>query len=174
MDIKSACTASNGYCSYPQMSGKIEAEFNKALERDRNGKFKAVNDLFYEQMRSGIKLSRLKIYIAQLLSDVTMKDEVSEEISELKKVRKNISSIITTNYDTLVESIFEFNPLVGNDILLSNPYGSVYKIHGCIKDISKIIITEEDYKRFDEQYELIRAQMLSLFIHNPIIFWDTM
>lgn len=170
LDIKSACTTPNGYCSYSQMSSKIEDEFNKALEKDRNGKFKAVNDLFYEKMRSGIKLSRLKIYIAQLLSDVTIKEEVSEEISELKKVRKNISSIITTNYDTFVESIFEFNPLVGNDILLSNPYGSVYKIHGCINDISKIIITEEDYKRFDEQYELIRAQMLTLFIHNPIIF----
>lgn len=85
LDIKSSCTASNGYCSYPQMSGKIEAEFNKALEHDRNGKFKAVNDLFYEQMRSGIKLSRLKIYIAKLLSDVTIKDGVSDEIDELKK-----------------------------------------------------------------------------------------
>lgn len=170
LDIKSACTTPNGYCSYSQMSSKIETKFNDALEKDRNGKFKAVNDLFYQKMRLNVKLSRLKIYIAQLLSDVTIKEELSEEISELKKVRKNISSIITTNYDTLVESIFEFNPLVGNNILLSNPYGSVYKIHGCINDISQIIITEEDYKRFDEQYELIRAQMLSLFIHNPIIF----
>ncbi|MFC6996925.1 SIR2 family protein [Rufibacter roseus] len=33
-----------------------------------------------------------------------------------------------------------------------------------------MIITEEDYKGFDEKYELIRAQLLSLFIHNPIIF----
>lgn len=82
LDIKSACTTPNGYCSYSQMSSKIEDEFNKALEKDRNGKFKAVNDQFYEKMRLGIKLSRLKIYIAQLLSDVTIKEEVSEEISE--------------------------------------------------------------------------------------------
>jgi hypothetical protein len=54
--------------------------------------------------------------------------------------------------------------------LLSNPYGSVYKIHGCVSDIQNIIITEEDYERFDKRYELIRAQLLSLFIHNPIIF----
>ena len=33
-----------------------------------------------------------------------------------------------------------------------------------------IIITEEDYKTFDKKYELIRAQLLSLFVHNPIIF----
>lgn len=170
LDIKSSCTAANGYCSYPQMASKIENVFNKTLEQDRNGKFKAVNDQFYDSMRSGVKLSRLKIYIANILSDITIKDGVQDEISELKKVRKNISSIITTNYDTFIESVFEFNSLVGNDILLSNPYGAIYKIHGCVNDISKIIITEEDYKRFDEQYELIRAQMLSLFIHNPIIF----
>ncbi|HFO2892784.1 TPA: SIR2 family protein, partial [Escherichia coli] len=81
-----------------------------------------------------------------------------------------IGSIITTNYDQLVENIFEFNPLIGNSILLSNPYGSVYKIHGCVSDPNNIIITGEDYANFDNKYELIRAQLLSIFIHNPIIF----
>ncbi|MEJ6062960.1 SIR2 family protein, partial [Aliivibrio salmonicida] len=52
----------------------------------------------------------------------------------------------------------------------SNPYGSVYKIHGCCIDPSKVIITEEDYSQFNDKYELIRAQLLSIFIHNPIIF----
>lgn len=170
LDIKSKCTDSNGYCSYAQIASKIEIEFNTALENDRNGKFRIINDTFYEQMRQGVNLSRFKIYIAKLLSKLEFKGGVQEEIDELKKARKNIASVITTNYDTLAETIFEFNPLVGNDILLSNPYGAVYKIHGCVNDVSKIIITEDDYKRFDEQYELIRAQMLSLFIHNPIIF----
>lgn len=70
----------------------------------------------------------------------------------------------------MIEEMFSFNPLIGNDILLSNPYGSVYKIHGCISAPDKIIITEKDYCEFNEKYELIRAQLLSLFIHNPIIF----
>uniref|UniRef100_UPI0013D5EB21 SIR2 family NAD-dependent protein deacylase n=1 Tax=Klebsiella pneumoniae TaxID=573 RepID=UPI0013D5EB21 len=92
------------------------------------------------------------------------------ELAELKKIRKNVGSVITTNYDGLVEDVFSFEPLVGNDILLSNPYGSVYKIHGCNKDPSKIIITEYEYSHFYNKYELIRAQLLSIFIHNPIIF----
>ena len=54
--------------------------------------------------------------------------------------------------------------------MLSNPYGSIYKIHGCITRPDKIIITEEDYQEFEIRYELIRAQLLSFFIHNPIIF----
>lgn len=170
LDLKAKCTQPNGYCPFDQVASKIEECFNTALENDRNGKFKDINDSFYEYMRNGITLSRFKIYIAQLVGDLTFKDGADEELVELKRARKNIGSIITTNYDQLIEKVFEFNPLVGNDILLSNPYGSIYKIHGCVTDISKIIITAEDYKKFDEQYELIRAQMLSIFIHNPIIF----
>lgn len=170
LDIKAKCTQPNGYCPFDQVATEIEEEFNTTLEKNRNGNFKEINDIFYENMRNGITLSRFKIYIAKLVGDLTLKEGIEEELNELKRARKNIGSIITTNYDQLIEKIFEFNPLVGNDILLSNPYGAIYKIHGCVTDISKIIITAEDYKKFDEQYELIRAQMLSIFIHNPIIF----
>lgn len=169
LDIKASCI-DEGACQFDKIASKIEFEFNSALGRDRNGKFKEVNDIFYERMRAGVTLSRFKIYIAKLFSDFEINNDLSEEISELKKTRKNISSIITTNYDMFIEHIFEFNPLIGNDILLSNPYGSIYKIHGCVSDVSKIIITAEDYEQFDKRYELIRAQLLSLFIHNPIIF----
>ncbi len=137
---------------------------------DRNGKFKDVNDVFYQEMEANNNLSRLKIYISKLLGALEFREEKEEEIAELKKVRKNIGSIITTNYDCLIENVFGFQPLVGNDILLSNPYGSVYKIHGCNSQPLKIIITSDDYVKFNEKYELIRAQLLSIFIHNPIIF----
>lgn len=170
LDIKAKCTQPNGYCPLDQVASILEREFNQALEIDRDGKFKAINDIFYEQMREGITLSRFKIYISKLVGDLTYKADVNGELDELKKARKNIGSIITTNYDCLLEDIFGFNPLIGNNILLSNPYGSIYKIHGCITDVSKMIITAEDYIQFDERYELIRAQMLSMFIHNPIIF----
>ncbi|HCT3601395.1 TPA: SIR2 family protein, partial [Klebsiella pneumoniae] len=91
-----------------------------------------------------------------LVEKLSYREEKKEELAELKKIRKNIGSVITTNYDGLVEDVFGFEALVGNDILLSNPYGSVYKIHGCNKDASKIIITEDDYSHFDNKYELIR------------------
>ena len=87
-----------------------------------------------------------------------------------KRLDTIIGSIVTTNYDKLIENLFEFNPLIGNQILLSNPYGSIYKIHGCISQPDKIVLTSEDYNKFNTSYELIRAQLLSLFIHNPIIF----
>ena len=121
-------------------------------------------------MKQGTNISRFKIYLAELLKDTETKKSALPEITELKKARKNISSVITTNYDCMIEQMFSFNPLIGNNILLSNPYGSVYKIHGCVSQPDKIIITESDYDEFNRKYELIRAQLLSLFIHNPIIF----
>ena len=158
----------DGNYRYDKMATDIEREFDAELKKDRNGKFKHVNDVFYNNMSKGIVVSRFKIYISEIFSELKYRD--NSEIVELKKARKNISSIITTNYDKMIEDIFGFSPLIGNDILLSNPYGSVYKIHGCVSQPDKIIITESDYSKFNEKYELIRAQLLSLFIHNPIVF----
>lgn len=169
LDIKSQC-GNNGKYIYEKIASLLEKDFNDHLQSDRNGKFKSVNDVFYENMEKGINLSRFKIYIALILSELNFRDNMQDEIVEFKRTRKNISSIITTNYDKLVEDIFDFDPLVGNKILLSNPYGSVYKIHGCVSDPLRIIITDDDYKNFENKYELIRAQLLSMFIHNPIIF----
>ena len=160
----------DGKFQYEEIAEDLQSRFDKALENEPDGRFKEINDRFFENMRAGNTLSRFKIYISTLLSQLNYKDNSNTELSELKKARKNVGSIITTNYDKLAQDIFEFNPLIGNDILLSNPYGSVYKIHGCIDDPSKIIITKRDYDKFKEKYELIRAQLLSLFIHNPIIF----
>lgn len=155
---------------YPAIAEDVENYFNKTLENDRNGKFKEINDIFFEGMKKGKNVSRFKIYLSKILSNLDFKEDMKDEIAAFKKIRKNISSIVTTNYDKITETIFEFMPLIGNDILLSNPYGSVYKIHGCVDKPESIIITENDYKSFRERYELIRAPLLSLFIHNPIIF----
>lgn len=168
-DVKAECHI-NGKFDYLKIATIIEDRFNIVLQEDRNGKFKHINDIFYENMAKGINLSRFKIYIAELFSKLEFKEDMADELKNLKKIRKNVGSIITTNYDGLIENIFEFTKLIGNNILLSNPYGSVYKIHGCFENPEKIIITERDYLTFDNKFELIRAQLLSLFIHNPIIF----
>lgn len=169
LDLKSSCQV-NGVYDFPSIAAALEVDFNSVVKGDRHGKFKEINDAFYEGMSRNVVLSRFKIYISKLLASIETKESMSDEISELKKVRKNVGSIITTNYDKLIEGVFEFSPLIGNDILLSNPYGSVYKIHGCTSDPQRLIITTDDYVNFADKNELIKAQLLSIFIHNPIIF----
>ncbi|WP_240313810.1 MULTISPECIES: SIR2 family protein [Candidatus Fukatsuia] len=168
-DLKASCMLS-GVCHFDRLATKLEEEFNQHLSKERDGKFKEINTVFYENMKKNIKLSRFKIYISSLFSQLKIREERQEEISDLIKARKNMGSVITTHYDGLIEKFFNFTPLIGNDILLSNPYGSVYKIHGCAQDPCNIIITHEDYAHFNNKYELIRSHLLSLFIHNPIVF----
>lgn len=169
-DIKSE-NQYNGDYDFSKIGSEIEKIFNKTLSKDRNGKFENINNEFYRLMKSSdLNVSRFKIYIANIFKNCDLKEGVETELSFLKKARKNIGSIVTTNYDCFLEDIFEFTPLIGNDILLSNPYGALYKIHGCATKPDKIIISNEDYDYFNDKYELIRAQLLSLFIHNPIIF----
>lgn len=171
IDIKSDVN-NNGTDDFPAIGSILTKMFNVLLKNDRNGKFKNINDQYYKyyQSKTHSKITRLQIYISELLKNPSLRESSQHEIEELKKAEKNIISVITTNYDQLVENIFNFHPLVGNDILLSNPYGAIYKIHGCVSHPEKIIITSEDYEQFEENYELIRAQLISLFIHNPIIF----
>lgn len=159
--------------NFDKIATALEEKFTEFLQKNRNHhELKTINDEFFNLAKQGKTVSRFKIFLSHTLSTLIERDnpKLNEEISLLKKARKNIGSIITTNYDQFIEKIFGFNPLIGNDILLSNPYGSLYKIHGCVTAPESMIITEKDYDTFNKRYELIRAQLLSLFIHNPIIF----
>lgn len=157
--------------NYPVIASRIEEEYDKVLKRDRNGKFKHINDLFFERTRKDApQCSRMKLYLSELISGLKVKDGVKEEIDALVKAKKNICSVVTTNYDMFVEDTLGFQSLVGNKIILSNPYGSVYKIHGSVDCPESIVLTKDDYEKFDLGNELIKAQLVSLFIHNPIIF----
>lgn len=167
LDIVDSCYV-NGKSSLELVAEKLELQFNEMAANDP--KFNDINDIFYENMENGVRYSRFKIYICKLLEDISEKDEMTQELADLIKARKNIGSILTTNYDLYVEKLFKFSPLIGNSILLSNPYGSIYKIHGCVGDASSMVITRSDYNNFEQKYELIKAQILSLFMHNPIIF----
>lgn len=170
LDLKAKYIIDNNVFDFPKIGGEIEKDFNTFLQNDRNGEYKYINDQYYELLNNGKRISRFKLYISAILKDLDFKTNKKDEIELLKQLKNNISSVITTNYDTLLENIIGFKPLIGNDILLSNPYGSLYKIHECVLEPQKIIISHEDYQRSKSQDELIRAQLLSLFIHNPVIF----
>ena len=88
------------------MAEKLEVQFNELSPN--NEKFSEINDIFYEYMEKGIRYSRFKIYICKLLEDITEKEEMSLELADLIKARKNIGSILTTNYDVYVEKLFKF------------------------------------------------------------------
>ena len=176
LDLRNKAMDAQDTCDYPSLATALEEEIDTRL-RGASPKDESipqiwgvVNEAFYETAGSYRKSSRLKIWVKELLSVLELDPLREYEIPSFKKACEKVASIVTTNFDTFVEDHLGFTPLLGNDILLSNPYQSVYKIHGSVTDPSNMVLTKKDYDLFNHRYELIQAQLISLFIHNPIVF----
>lgn len=115
-------------------------------------------------------------YISQYISNIKLNSSKDDfkEIASLAKNQNKIAGIITTNYDNVLETIFnEFSVMVGqNNLLLSNSLNifEIFKIHGSITDPSSIVLTEKDYLEFDSKLKYLSAKLLTIFVEHPIIF----
>lgn len=173
IDVKDETRDEDGRYSLPKVASLLEKHIRKVCAQgthDKNGIWEDVNQKFYKYQRAGISVTRLQIYIAQLLGELKYRPHMETELELFKKIGKKVRCVVTTNYDNLIEDTLGFTPLIGNDILLSNPNGAVYKIHGSVDAPDEIIITSEQYKAFERKYELIKARILAFFIESPIIF----
>ena len=57
-------------------------------------------------------------------------------------------------------------------MLFSNPQGlaEIYKIHGCVSKPNSLVLTDDDYRDFNEKNTYLAAKLITLFIERPIIF----
>ena len=101
----------------------------------------------------------------------------AEEISKFKAIgSKNISCIITTNYDTFLENSFghgAFQTYIGqSELLFSTIYeiAEIYKIHGCCTKPESIVINSYDYNIFNQKSAYLSSKILTLFLERPIMF----
>ncbi len=97
------------------------------------------------------------------------------ELKLFKKLKSNIPGIITTNYDSLIELLFdnEYKTFIKqSDYFYSENYNyaEIYKIHGCVSNPNTLIITEEDYINFNQKSFLTTSKLLQILSNNPIIF----
>ncbi len=95
--------------------------------------------------------------------------------AELKLLKKiSVDGILTTNWDTLMESSFpEFTRFIGQEELIySEIYsvGEIYKIHGCVTKPESLVVTSEDYDNFHERNPYLAAKLLTIFMEHPVIF----
>lgn len=122
------------------------------------------------------RLSPLKIEVARRFENVTSKLPTEGPLNdELEALRVAVvEGIITTNYDTSLEYVFtDFTTYVGQDqLLFKDPAGiaEIYKIHGSASDPESLVLTAEDYDRFDERNPYLAAKLLSIFVEHPIVF----
>lgn len=117
----------------------------------------------------------LKLEIARHIKEKTaalITGDFPAELTLLAQAR--IDGVITTNYDTLLEAVFpDYTPYRSQDeavLSVSHGVGEIYKIHGCLTEPASMVLTEEDYQRFEERDAYLAAKLTTLFIEHPVIF----
>jgi hypothetical protein len=117
----------------------------------------------------------LKIKIADYLKTKSLEEFPSQYADEIAVLQKLcIDGIITTNWDDTAERMFpKFTPYIGQQELIFAPtfnIGEIYKIHGCLREPSSMVLTESDYNDYNEKNAYLAAKLITIFIEHPIIF----
>lgn len=120
----------------------------------------------------------MKAIIADHLKEITpatregLSKEFTEEIESLAAIRPH--AIITTNYDSMIELIFEgYEAIVGRGVLRYdlNSFGEIFHIHGMASDPESLILTEPDYQNWHKQSRYFAAKLLTYFVEHPVFIF---
>lgn len=153
---------------YPRIASLMERDFLDAINRPEYAEWVAEHQAQFE---AGV--TPMKVYIADHLNTFEP-TELTDELDILRKATRHVAGVITTNYDTLMESVFpKYDVYVRQEDLLFTPLmgiGEIYKIHGSVTDPSSMVIDERDYQRFSEHQDYLTSKILTIFGEYPIIF----
>ena len=161
---------------YARIASLMESDFDQAWYNDKSFRLQHFDykDEVLERHQTPFKCDIAQRF-SRKFNSASLPMPLQKEINRLRQIRcKNIAGIITTNYDSLLETIFsEFSPFVGQEELLirqSMGIAEIYKIHGSYSKPESIVITHEDYQRFNDDCQYLAAKLLAFFLENPIIF----
>lgn len=120
----------------------------------------------------------LKAIIAAHLAAITPKaigdlpKAHSKEFAAIQAIRPH--AIITTNYDGLLELLFEgYEPIVGKGVLRYdlNSFGEIFHIHGMAIDPASLTLTAPDYANWHKQSRYFAAKLLTYFAEHPVFIF---
>lgn len=177
---KKVCSDRFAYSAYkaaangdlPLTATLIERDFNTAWYN--NSDIRTLDEQGLAEVEEGKSPFKMEI-AAWLREQSVIKQQYSEEINKLRKLaQKNLSGIITTNYDTFFESIFDgYKTYIGQDNLCFSTvqgFAEIYKIHGSVTVPDTIVIDDADYKLFRDKSKYLAAKLMTTFMEYPIIF----
>lgn len=156
----------------PKIAELIQADFNKRWYSDPS--IRTLTNDQLENIRQGGDPFKYEIASFIKRSGIVQK-EYEYEIELLRKIaEKNISGIITTNYDSFLEdTCIGFKKYVGQKQLIFSAIqgiAEIYKIHGSVEVPDSIIINERDYQAFMADSAYLAAKLMTIFMEYPIIF----
>lgn len=95
-----------------------------------------------------------------------------KEFELLREIRPH--AIITTNYDSMLESIFEgYEAIVGKGVLKYNlnSYGEIFHIHGIATEPASMVLVKRDYEQWHRESQYFAAKLLTYFVEHPIFIF---
>lgn len=158
--------------NFPKIASLIADEFHKTWWNSSN--FAESRDRFRSATID--KESALKIEVAKYIKEIPLDPlrtrELQQELLLLDEVV--VDGIITTNWDLFLETHFpSYKTFVGqNALLFSNPQGigEIYKIHGSCEEPNSLVLTANDYAKFNERNPYLAAKLMTFFVEHPVIF----
>jgi len=156
-----------------KMGTMVEEKFNEAFNDE-----KIKIDNFSTEDAFNLGVSPLKKAIALKFESYKIKQGMKNEYDKFKKMLSKSQIILTTNYDKFIENSYKSASKYGIKTYVgqrgffeeTGGFSELYNIHGSIDYPKDIVITEEDYKKFNENSMLISAKITSLMMHSPIVF----
>lgn len=162
------------YAGIPS-AGKLREEILKECEMEEREILNEISSLAdfteeFVQLRNGSKNDLYRI-LSSCISVPTQNYWVHELLTEIPQ----FDTIITTNYDRLLETSYqnEIYPIIYNSNVpfASNKRVALYKIHGDIHFPDTILITKSDYtKFFTKENSDIWNKVKTLLSEKTIIF----
>lgn len=159
-------------CSSAPQIGSIFAEKYREWAWG-SGKNQFPNELFDPAVSPDAFLKHATSTILKTKCPKSLTDldpSVKAEISALQAIKPH--AVLTTNYDTFLETVFpDHAVVVGQSALKGMPFavGEIFKFHGCVNEIDQIVLTSEDYDTFYKKKKFIAARLLSLFNEHPML-----
>jgi hypothetical protein len=164
-------TSANGHL--PRVASVLAETFHDLWWAD--GRFEESRDQYADgrlTSREGPLKVEVSRHTAIALNQLPADGPLAEELELLGEAV--IDGIITTNYDGLLESIFDdYRVYVGQDqLLFSDPQGvgEIYKIHGSHSDPESLVLTEADFARYRDRNPYLAAKLLTVFVEHPVLF----
>ncbi len=171
LDIANGKTKSDAYLHITEI---LENELNEKIVSGKDQDILTIED---KAIISKNHYDPLKYLVSQIFTaDYTLINEnyLAREIERFSCLKNNIPCIFTTNYDTFIESLFSnYKCFTGQQDYFYNDntdFMEIYKLHGTANQPNSLVLTKDDYDKFNSQSYLSIAKLITILSERPMIF----